>query len=382
MFFSSGQGELSLIIDVQSSIVRGSLVHFRHGQKPAILYTHNISIPYKPNSGSAYLIKFALRAVDDIIGVMSANIHNDSNSEELPRNISSVHYVLSSPWVVSQAKTISTNFKEDTTISRAYVSGLIWEERAKMTTAQNDDIRIIEEKVFDVRLNGYSVASWESRHTRELGISFVVSIAGSRMIDCFIASCEPIIRHRDHIYFHSSLFLQHLGIQGVIPDISDYALVHIHGELTDVAIVHARSCSFFGSYPFGVNTVVRSVAHDTQTTEEMADSTLNLYIKGDIDDGRAKKESVAIDTMKQHWMDEFRTLLKTSPTPEAVPRKIVISARTHEDFFIAAFKAAYPQAITEVLALDNILEQVSYGTHAERLRTTGLYAIAIHSLAK
>jgi cell division ATPase FtsA len=382
MLFSSSQNELMLIIDVQSSVVRGSLVHMHAGAIPTILYTHNVSIPYKPDGGSGYLIKMALRGVEEIVQAVRANLQSEVNASELPHRISSVHFVLSSPWTVSQAKTISTSFKEDTAVSRAYVSGIIWEERSKMTSSAADDIRVIEEKVFDVRLNGYSVASWESRHTKELGVSFVVSIAGGRMIDKFIESVESIVRHKDHIQFHSSLFLQHLSIQKIVPNVSDYALIHIHGELTDVAIIHAHSCSFFGSYPFGVQHIIRSIAKETNTSDDAAESTLNLVMKKDIDATQAKKESAAIVNMQQGWTGEFKKLLKTSSTPEAVPAKVIISARTHEDFFVESFKTAYPQSSPEILDIDQITPYVSYGTHAERLRLTGLYVLAVHSLVK
>lgn len=382
MFLSSSQGELTLLIDVQSSIVRGSLVYLRQGAIPAVLYTRNVAIPYKPNGGSGYLIKTALRAVEEIVQAIRANLLSDVADENMPKRISSIHYVLCSPWVVSQAKTISSNFKEDTAISRAYITGMIWEERAKMTASAADDTRVIEEKVFDVRLNGYSVASWESKHTRELGISFVVSIAGGRMIDRFIEATESLVRHKDHVHFHSSLFLQHLAIQKIVPDSSNYALIHVHGELTDVAMIHAHSCSFFGSYPFGIQNIVRAIAKETKTTEDTAESTLNMITKGEIDATRAKKESAVIENMKQGWIGEFRKLLKTSPTPEAVPGRVIISARTHEDFFVNSFKAAYPQSTPELLTIEEILPYVSYGTHAERLRLTGLYVMAIHSLLK
>ncbi len=382
MFFSSSQGELKLIIDVQSSIVRGSLVHVRADAIPTVLYTHNVSVPYMPQGGSSYLIKIALRGVEEIIQAVRANIQSGANSEELPRHVSSVHYVLSSPWVVSQAKTISTTFKTDTAISRAYITGMIWEERTKMTLNAADDTRVIEEKVFDVQLNGYSVSSWESKHTKELGISFVVSIAGGRMIDRFISACEGIVHHKDHIQFHSSLFLQHVGIQKIVPDPSNYALVHIHGELTDVAIIHAHSCSFFGSYPFGIQHIVRTIAKRTNTTEDAAESTLNLITKKDIDATKAKKEFAAIEEMKQGWVGEFKKLLKTSPTPEAVPVRVIISARSHEDFFVKSFRSAYPQSAPEVLSIESIIPHVAYGAHAEQLRLTGLYVMAIHSLLK
>ncbi|OHA43247.1 MAG: hypothetical protein A3G04_01795 [Candidatus Taylorbacteria bacterium RIFCSPLOWO2_12_FULL_44_9] len=381
MFFSNPHGELMLIIDVQSSIVRGSLVYESPLTIPSIIYTHNISIPYKSGGGSSYLIKMATRAVEEITQVVMANIQKESNSDDLPHHVSSVHYVLSSPWVVSQAKTLSMSFEKDTMISRAYITGMIWEERAKMTANTSDDIRVIEEKVFDVRLNGYSVTSWESKHTKELCVSFVVSIAGGRMIDRFVEISQSLVRKKDRVKFHSSLFLQHIGIQKIIPDSSDYVLVHIHGELTDVAIIRARSCSFFGSYPFGIHSIIRAVALETKTTEDVAESTLNLILDGDIDSNKSK-EFVFVENMKQRWVDEFKKLLKTSSTPEAALDRVIISARSHEDFFVKSLQLAYPQASPELLVIENILPNVSYEINAERILLTGVYVTAIHSLLK
>lgn len=382
MFLSSSQGELILIIDVQSSVVRGSLVHKRPAAAiPSVIYTHNVVIPYKSGGGSDYLIKMALRGVQEVVQAIRANLQAEQNAETLPRRISAIHYVLSSPWVVSQAKTISMTFKENIAISRAYITGLIWEERAKMTAKTGDDIRVIEEKVFDVRLNGYSVASWESKHTKELGVSFVVSIAGGRMIDRFIEAVESLVHRKDHVHFHSSLFLQHVGIQKIIPDSSDYALIHIHGELTDVAIIHGHSCSFFGSYPFGIQSMLRAIAEESKTTEDAAESILNLITKGDIDVNRAKNEAKAIEHMKQVWIEGLNTLLTTSPTPETVPIRVIISARSHEDFFVGSLRSAYPQSSPELLTIEEILPHVAYEPHAERLRVTGLYIMAIRGLS-
>jgi cell division ATPase FtsA len=322
------------------------------------------------------------RAIEEITQVIHTNVKSESNSSDLPHHVSSVHYVLSSPWVISQAKKISMSFKEDTAISRAYVAGIIWEERAKMTNNTIDDISVIEEKVFDVRLNGYSVSSWESKHTRELGISFVVSVAGNRMIDLFVKACENIVHNKKYVHFHSSLFLQHIGIQKISPNLSNYALIHIHGELTDIAIIHTRECSFFGSYPFGIRTIIRSIAKKTKTTDDVAESTLNLVMSGDTDVTKFKEETSIIENMKQGWIGELGKLLKTSSTLETVPSHVIISADIYEDFFFNSFKSAYPQSSLESLSFESIQSHVSYGTHAGHLRLTGVYVIAIHSLIK
>ena len=380
MLFSTSQDELFLIIDVQSSIVRGTLVQVRPSALPLVLFTHNVEIPYKTHAHSDYLIKMAMKAVSETLDQAARHVHTRSALEPIPKKISSIHYVLSSPWIVSQAKTLSLSFTEDTPISRAYIMGMIWEERKKMS-ASSEDVSVIEEKVFDVRLNGYSVSSWESRRTRLLDVSFVVSVAGTRMIDKFVHACDHLV-HKQKVFFHSSLFLQHIGIEKIIPDSSTYALIHIHGELTDIAIIHAQSCTFFGSYPFGIHSIVRTIARETKINDTSADSLLSMATQGQLDVAHATKELSIIDDMNKGWIGEFRKLLKTSSALGSLPHHIIISAHSHEDFFLNSFKQAYPESFLELLSIDRILPLVAFDVHADRVRLTGLYVIAIHTLYK
>lgn len=384
-FSSKRKGTLALILDVQSSIVRGSLVHMHPEHKPRILFTHSVGIAYRPHARSGYLVKIALAAVRETISEalrFISHTHSVNNiNTDLPRHISSVHYVLASPWVVSQAKTVTQTFKKQTSITRAYILKLIAEERARMNGKSDQHIRVIEEKVFDVRLNGYSVASWEGRNTMNLEVSFVSSFAGERMIDRFIEACEHIVSRRS-VSFHSSLFLQHTAIQKVVPERGTYALIHAHGELTDVAIMHNDSCIFFGSYPFGVHTIVRTVARELHVSEQTADSAINLLDQGTLDTARTKKQVAVIEHMSDGWIGEFRKLLRTNPSSSGVPHHAIISARSHEDFFIKSFKKAYPQSTASRLELDQIAHHVEYGPATDKLRLTGLYTIAIHSMEK
>lgn len=385
MFFSHKNGSLILILDVQSSIVRGTLVHMHPESKPRVLFTHNVGIAYKQHARSSYIVKAALEAISECVGESLrylSQIHNIPKPEHgLPRDISAVHYVLSSPWVVSQAKTVAQTFDKETPVSKGYILKLVADERAKMSEKGGEDIRVIEEKVFDVRLNGYSVASWESRTTKNLEVSFLSSLAGGRMIERFIEACERAVG-KSHVRFHSSLFLQHIGISKIMPDRASYALVHVHGELTDVALIHAHSCTFFGSFPFGIHTIIRTMARELKIDEQTADSTLTLSTQGSFDVARTKKEAAITENMSDGWIGEFRKLLKSNPASSGIPHHVVISARSHEDFFIQSFKKAYQQSTLEALDMQQITPLVDYENSAEKLRLTGLYIIAIHSMEK
>ena len=380
MFFSSKKGELRLILDVQSSIVRGTLVLVRPEVAPHVIFTHSVVIPYKQDARSGYLVKMALEAIQEILAEAGAHARARAKVEDVPRTFCEVHYVLASPWVVSQAKMLSFSFKDNTLISQTFIERLISDERNKMTT-DSKEIRVIEEKVFDVRMNGYSIVAWVGRRTKELEVSFVSSIAGSRMVERFIDVCSRSVGTK-HVYFHSSLFLQHLGIQEVIRDHSSYALVHIHGELTDVAIVHANSCQFFGSYPLGVHTIVRTIARESGIDELSAESLLTTHISGNLDPHFGKKESTLIATLGESWTTEFKKLIETGSSIEKLPHHIIISAHSHESFFVDSFKLTYPQVTIDMLGMDEVAHRVTYDIHAKKLVLASLYILAIHTLEK
>ena len=114
MFFSHKYGTLNLVLDLQSSVVRGALVEMREGKSPLVLFTYDVAIPYRSNSGSEYLIKATLNAVNEVINETLKHLHIRSSVEKIPKKISEINYVLSSPWIISQARTLSLVFKKNT----------------------------------------------------------------------------------------------------------------------------------------------------------------------------------------------------------------------------------------------------------------------------
>jgi len=366
-----------LILDVQSSLVRGSLVRLSAGTAPEIIFTHEQDIPYRPHGGSAYLIKVGLRAIEEAVGaaLQCAALNRDSGAMA---RIEAVHYVLSSPWIVSQAKTLSLSFPEDTEITQSLVSDAINKEQMKLTPgAAPGSFEIVERKAFDVRLNGYSVSSWQGKQARTVEISCVISMAGSQIAERFRHACARAVKP-SRVSFHSSLLLQQMAISSVMPDRLSYTLIHIHGELTDVVVVEKGTCSFFGSYPSGVRTVIRKIAHTSKTEQQAAESLLTLYERSHLD-GSLDRTASFIEDIGKGWSIDLSRLLEKAGYSQPLPRDTIVSSRIHEGFFMRAFEAARPGSHTESLTTDELSSKVSYGPSVEHLRQAGLYAIALSS---
>jgi hypothetical protein len=381
MFFSSRnkKDRLDLILDIQSSVVRGSLMLIRKGAVPRILWTKNIDIPYRAHGGSAYLIKMAVHAVEEISGNAHIYLRDNRSGELLPVRINTVHCVLASPWIVSRARTISQEFPKETRITRSCVADIIKAERSQMSSGNEDGLMSIEEKIFDVRVNGYSVASWEGNIAKNLEVSFAISLAGTRMIERFSHVISQAGAYHKEVRFHSSLLLEYSGIGLALSINEPYILIHIHGELTDLVIADAHSCILFGSYPIGIHTVVRKVAHALNISDTIADSLIAIHESAKLDTVHNQAAIIAIGNVARRWRNEY-TKLTSLVLPGRLPDVSVILAHTHEDFFNVAMRETSGSMRVKNLSVDEFGAHVSFDPGAERLRLTMLYAVAIRSM--
>lgn len=383
MLFSSRKDSLTLIIDLQSSVVRGSLIWVRPGLPPHVLYTYGKGIAYRPDGGSQYLIKAALHNISETIEAV-LRFHSIALQEEvgsLPPALKDVHYVLSSPWAISQAKNLSSTFHRSTVLDDAVIKEILATERAKIITDDASDTAIVEEKIFDVRLNGYSVQEWHNRSTTELGVSYVISSSGKKMITKLREACKHVVKD-SHVYFHSSLLLQYIGFRTLMPEKSAYTLVHVHGELTDIVVVNNATCVFFGSYPMGVHTIIRKIAYAMKTDTHAADSLLSMYIAHHLDPLPQKNVLPVMDDMAQGWIGEFKKLFKDVGADITNHSHVIISSRSHEDFFSTSFKRAYPTSDITELSVEDIGTKVTFSSTAEQKPLLGVYTFAIHSIGK
>lgn len=382
--FSSNKidNKLVLILDVQSSVVRGSLVILNTKYHPQVIFTYSSNINFKAGSEDALLIKATLLGIKDAIQSTLRFIHHKSNFvnyQGVHRKVSAVHYVLSSPWIVSEAKILSKRFEKDTEITQKYICDLIDKDRADLAQNSSEPLVVIEQKIFDVRLNNYSIIDWEHKETKALDVSFTVSVAGKRMIEHFIDQCSDLVR-ASKVSFHSSLLLQYMGIEKVLEPGQNYCLVHIHGDETDVSVIKQKSCIFFGSFSMGVRTVIEKVASLTNNGKQAAESLLVLYTGEKLETEQNRKNIESIQNAGSEWFKELKKVLTGSGFDIKPPMSVIVTAWSHDDFFVKVLKDSVLGVPVYLLSIDDLLTKVSFGEFSEKRRLIALHAIAIHSL--
>ncbi|MDE2038098.1 MAG: hypothetical protein KGI69_02640 [Patescibacteria group bacterium] len=378
MFFRrTKRGKLAMMIEVQSSLVRGSLVWLDPGAAPYIAYDQSVFVPRDPDAGNDRMVSDVMKAADQAIGEMIrfvAELRGRGGAGDMPRSIAEAHCILSSPWIMSQARTVTARSERPVKATERYIRSLIDGERGAPAPGEET----VEEKIFDVALNGYSVARWRNREAREVSVSYASSTGGEAARQLRQA-CARAVPH-DRIHIHSSLLLHYAGFRALRPAERDYLMLHAHSELTDAVVVEDGLCAFFGSFPIGIQTAVRDVAAAIGTNLGAAESALSLYVGGKLDAGHAEAIAAAVAKASSSWTDGLSALLARREGKAGLPPRTVIAAHEHESFFAAALRTAFPANEVAILSLDDIARAVRYDPRAEKLRSVGLYAAAIHSL--
>ncbi len=380
MFFSrKNTRSLALIVDVQSSIVRSTLVLYDNGAVPTVIGTHQTDIAYRPHLHSpSHLIKSTDRAITETVGASLMHLSALPKDDQAPRSVSTVHFVLSSPWIASQAKSVSVSFPKNEIVTRPKVMAIIEEQRAGLHGASDPGMRVIEEKIFDVRLNGYSVSDWEGKEARDLQVSFAASMGSSSIIERFADAAAHAARKRD-MRFHSSLLLQHIAIRDVLPHKKSYVLVHVHGEITDIVAVRDHSCTFFGTFPIGLDSIARKAARSLHTDAATADSVIRSVAAGALDGQHGKDTEARVRHIFEGWVHDLSKLITTagSDVPARIP--ILVSAQQHEDILTETLEAHMAGSQIERVSIDDLAGHMAFDKDAPRLLMPGLYAIAIHN---
>ncbi len=372
--------KIILILDVQSSIIRASLL-VSGDPIPKVIYTFASETKKSDSGNDASLIKSTLLGINDAVQSATRFIRHEENLGGYPhirRKIDSVHYILSSPWIVSEAKIISKQYEKDTEVTKKYIFDLIDEDRKEILKSE-EALQVIEQKIFDIKLNSYSVNNWEHKAARTLDVSFTISVASTKMVSFFIDQFRHIV-HSNKIFFHSSLLLQYIGIEKVLEPGLNYCLVHIHGEQTDVSLIRRKSCIFFGSYPFGVRNFVEKLAKETNNGYQAADSLLSLYVGNRLDNTLNDKNILAISKIANDWLGKLKETLLAQRFEIKAPMSVIVTASSHDDCFVKVIKDSVPGVPVYVLSVDDLMTRVAFDHFAERGRLVALYAIAIHSL--
>lgn len=277
MFFGGKKSELDQSLHVAICISTDYVI--------AALFTYQIS----KDSEEKITLLAAVR--DDELLRKNANVENASTvvvksintvtdkliHKELPRvassgiyrgssKITKVHYIMATPWAISQSKTIEINYDTPVRITNDIVSDILIREQdilQKELFENNSDYTpktlCFEQKVIDIRCNGYSTLNVHNVIAKSIQISFAMSVASATIVENIRKTVHKYL-HPHEEEFHSAVLAEYYALRDGTNSASEALFLRLLGESTDVVLVKHGIPAHIASFGYGTHTLVRKLS--------------------------------------------------------------------------------------------------------------------------
>jgi hypothetical protein len=320
----------SIIFDIGSSTVGGALVIFAENTDPCVLYTKRIKMAYQQELNFSRFLEgmvVTLSLVVDDIVKNGYELLNKVGSH--PSRVQDIFCVFSSPWYISQTKTIILNEDKPYIVTQHFIDDLIkrsveqfkTSEKAKESIQIENNAEIIEQRIVEIKLNGYETSNPYGKLASKVELSFYTSMI-SKDVKSKVSKVITESLHERSIQYHSFALSMYSAIRDSQPDVSDYLIFDFGGEVTDVSIVRVGILVQVVSIPFGSNLLVRKLVSMLNTVPEEVVSKLTLYLKNELHESKSAMFEKALLDIETEWNKLTGGILKGLSTESPLPQRI------------------------------------------------------------
>ncbi len=252
---------------------------------------------------------------------------------ELPGEFAKAVFFVTSPYVASQTRVVTSAFEKPTLITDDVLTRLVNAEidAFKQTELahfkgenESDNHVMLEAKVMATRLNGYETASPVGKMAREIDLSLYVSIVSEGMSNKLAAigralfpgvACE--LHSRSFALFHT--------IRHISPE-QNYMIIDIRGEVTEMGVVKNGVLIDTISHPTGENSLFRALASSLGMPLATVSSALSLFLSEAGHEEERQRIKQALAHARIEWLGGLGLILKETLEDYLLPAHMYVYA--------------------------------------------------------
>ncbi|MEK7563988.1 MAG: hypothetical protein AAB510_00250 [Patescibacteria group bacterium] len=311
--------ELILVFDIRSSSVGAAFFYTDKNQKSRIIMSVSEPIPAEDKGDIDRFLFLTMKALEVVVGRIIVKGLGAPDK---------IFCVLSLPWYISESRVVS--LKKDTPflftpkVADSLIEqevALVKEKYLKMYTDIGDSLRSIELKNVKITMNGYEVSNPINKHAKEVEMNLFISLSAEKICKKIE---ETIATHFSSRQIKFSPFS--MAAFSVVRDIfSDFLVINIGGEITDISMVKGSTLRESISFPIGTNSMTRGVASSMKCTLDEARSFVSIF-----KDSHASPSLIAtlepiMKKLKAEWLVKFQESLANISNDISVPALLYIT---------------------------------------------------------
>lgn len=242
--------------------------------------------------------------------------------------------VMTSPWYLSETRVVKMEKEHSFVFDQKLADDLFKKEAAALIgTYQmqygeaNSVPEIIENNIINVSLNGYSVSNPFGKRSRFIEMDMIISISPQVCLERIREKISHIF-HSVPISFSSFIVTSYLAVREKYISPDSYLLLDISGEITDVGVVTKGILKHSLSFPFGRQTLFKSIAKKMKIEKRQAEEMFKLYCSGDLSNELITKLEPILESIKKSWNEFFAQSLSVLPRTLTLPNTVFLTSNS------------------------------------------------------
>jgi len=323
--------KVGLVLDIGSKTVGGALFEKDAADNVKLLYTARESIAFQKILTGENLLQAMLRSLGLVlIHLEKYGLEHLNHDSKLNRQVDTIEAIVSSPWHISETKTLKLWQDKPFLVTEALVGELLAKEEADFIKGLSGKARrepnldVLEHKIVEMQLNGYPTAAPYGKKARQLELRIFTSVAQKQIPEKIRAL---ILRHFpvEHPEFHTFSLTAFASIRDFFPNIEHFLVVQVGGEVTDITIVKKNILTETVSFPLGHNTLLRALEkicdnHPQCTLEAL----LALHREAKATAADKNKVERAIEDTKISWLGLFNNAISNFSSETFLPQTVFL----------------------------------------------------------
>ncbi len=311
--FFKRKKETSLLVDVGNGSVTCAIVLFVKNSKPKFIHsmTRHFTATERPDP---------LRLSEGVLALLEYLL---SNIVKKSGKLSSVLVSFSAPWFVLKTKNIHLENDATFVITKSFLADVLSKEENSL----QNGFDINEKSIIHATVNGYQIENIIGKKTKVMDASVFMS-ATAKDVQQKVTGAISKQTHIDKnkIVLHSFPLVMFSVVRDNFEKSQDFILMDITSEITDITLVVGNTIVKNTSFPFGRNSIVRQISKTLNLSTEIAQSELNMYMTGKLDDSGVSIVQAILTDLEKEWSIYLEDSLLSLSPDLILPSSLYITA--------------------------------------------------------
>jgi cell division ATPase FtsA len=281
--------------------------------------------------------------------------------------IDTVQVSISAPWSHTISKVITYTQNDTFSITTDLIDDLIKQANEQTVAAietalrdQTHQLTIMTRATTDITANGYQTFSPIGQTASRLTLTQVSAVADTLMTDA-VADLTEHLFAKAQVERYSTTLMYHCIARELYGTMTEYCLVDITYEATELAIVRDGVLQYATFTLVGINTMVRNIAHKLGIPEADADSMLKAVFLRDSTDTLPPAAAETIALVLAEYEQALTLLFTETGDSLTIPKVLFLHSNYHQERYLDDVISAAAKKVT-------------CSTHTVHTLTTEIYA--------